>query len=407
MNPGFLDKLVDRLDKLDPKSLQTQFLRLAKERGLLETIFQSVQEGLVVIDGTGRINYANRAAEQMLGFVFEQAKGRPVANYLRDIEWDRILSLDAGEWSRLIAQELEITYPEHRFVSFYVVPLASGKRIGEDGALIMLRDVTRDRIAENTMIESERLNAVKLLAAGVAHEIGNPLNALNIHLQLLERELNSLPEGDKAPLKELVGVARGEVGRLDVIITQFLRALRPAKPELVPTDMEALVKETLSLLRQEIEDRSIAVELHSASALPRIHVDPSQMKQAFFNIIRNAVQAMPNSGSLHVNLSCNDRYLAVVFRDSGGGIPAADLGRVFEPYFTTKARGSGLGLMIVQRIVQDHGGLIEIASRPDRGTVFSILLPLDERRVRLLAAPRSAPEPAKRTGFNSRKGRPQ
>ncbi len=403
MNSGFLDKLVDRLDKLDPKSLQTQFLRLAKERGLLETIFQSVQEGLVVIDGSGLITYANRAAEQMLGFTFDQAKGRPVANYLRDLEWDRILSLDAAEWSRLIAQELEITYPEHRFVSFYVVPLVSAKRIGEEGALIMLRDITRDRIAESTTIESERFNAIKLLAAGVAHEIGNPLNALNIHLQLLERELNSVAEPDRAPLKELVGVARSEVGRLDLIITQFLRALRPTKPELVPTDTEALVKDTLSVLRQEIQDRSIAVELHSATGLPRVHVDSNQMKQAFFNVIRNAIQAMPGSGTLHINLSCNDRHLAVVFRDSGTGIPAADLGRVFEPYFTTKAGGTGLGLMIVQRIVQDHGGLIEIASRPDRGTVFTILLPLDERRVRLLAAPRSTPtadKPAGRTTTN-------
>lgn len=395
MNSGFLDKLVDRLDKLDPKSLQTQFLRLVQERGLLETIFQSVQEGLIVIDGTGRITYANRAAEQMLGFSFDQAKGRPVANYLRDLEWDRILSLDATEWSRLIAQELEITYPEHRFVSFYVVPLASAKRIGEEGALIMLRDITRDRIAESTTIESERLNAIKLLAAGVAHEIGNPLNALNIHLQLLDRELNSVAEAERASLKELVGVARSEVGRLDLIITQFLRALRPTKPELVPTDIEALVKETLSILRQEIQDRSVAVELHSATALPRIHVDPNQMKQAFFNVIRNAVQAMPGSGNLHVSLSCNDRYLAVVFRDSGSGIPVTDMGRVFEPYFTTKTGGTGLGLMIVQRIVQDHGGLIEIASKPERGTVFTILLPLDERRVRLLAAPRSAATAAK------------
>ncbi len=401
MNSGFLDKLVDRLDKLDPKSLQTQFLRLAKERGVLETIFQSVQDGLLVIDGNGGITYANRAAEQMLGFTFDQAKGRPVANYLRDLEWDRILNLDAAEWSRLIAQELEITYPEHRFLSFYVVPLATARRIGEEGALIMLRDITRDRIAESTTIESERLNAIKLLAAGVAHEIGNPLNALNIHLQLLDRELNSIPEDDRAPLKELVGVARSEVGRLDLIITQFLRALRPAKPEMVPTDIEALVKDTLSLLRQEIQDRSVAVELHSATALPRIHVDPNQMKQAFFNVLRNAIQAMPGVGNLHVSLSCNDRYLAVVFRDCGTGIPAADLGRVFEPYFTTKTNGTGLGLMIVQRIVQDHGGLIEIASKPDRGTVFTILLPLDERRVRLLAAPRTAPVVGRSAGRNA------
>jgi len=192
-------------------------------------------------------------------------------------------------------------------------------------------------------------------------------------------------------------VARAEVGRLDLIITQFLRALRPAKPEPVPTHIDALMTETLTLLRQEIEDRSIRVEMHSATPLPPISVDPNQMKQAFFNVIRNAVQAMPGGGSIQINLSSGDRYLAVVFRDTGAGIPAGDLGRVFQPYFTTKPGGTGLGLMIVQRIVQEHGGMIEIASKPERGTVFTILLPLDERRVRLLNAPRTAKLPGGRT----------
>jgi PAS domain S-box-containing protein len=390
MNPGFLDKLIDRLDKLDPKSLQSHFLRLAQERGLLETIFQSIQEGLIVINATGRITYTNRAAEQFLGFSGDQARGRPVASILRDLDWDRILRLDPTEWSRMISQEIEVTYPERRVLSFYVVPLARAKRPEDEGALVILRDVTRERSAESTMVESERMNAVKLLAAGVAHEIGNPLNALNIHLQLLDRELDGLPEPNRAAMKDLAQVARAEVGRLDLIITQFLRALRPAKPEPVPTHIDTLVKETLTLLRQEIEERSVQVEMHSATPLPRVSVDPNQMKQAFFNVIRNAVQAMPGGGSLQVNLTSGDRYLAVVFRDTGVGIASADLGRVFQPYFTTKSGGTGLGLMIVQRIVQEHGGMIELASKPDRGTVFTILLPLDERRVRLLNAPKTA-----------------
>ena len=396
MNPGFLDKLIDRLDRLDPKSLQAQFLRLAQERGLLDTIFQSIQEGLIVIDATGRITYTNRAAEQFLGFSGEQARGRPVATILRDLDWDRILRLDPAEWSRMISQEIEVTYPEHRVLSFYVVPLARSRQPDKEGALIIMRDVTRERSAESTMVESERINAIKLLAAGVAHEIGNPLNALNIHLQLLDRELDGLPEANRPSLKELAQVARAEVGRLDLIITQFLRALRPAKPEPVPTHIDTLAKETLTLLRQEIEDRSIRVEMHSATPLPPVSVDPNQMKQAFFNVIRNAVQAMPNGGSLQINLTSGDRYLAVVFRDTGVGIPASDLGRVFQPYFTTKPDGTGLGLMIVQRIVQDHGGMIEIASKPERGTVFTILLPLDERRVRLLNAPRNPTLPGGR-----------
>jgi PAS domain S-box-containing protein len=415
---GFLDKLVERLDKLDPQNLQTQFLKLVQERGLLDTIFHSIQEGVVAIDARGRINYANRAAEHYLGFSLESAQGRPVSRYLREIEWDRVLRFEEGEWSRLISREIEVTYPEHRFLHFYVVPMAEGKG-PDEGVVVILRDITQVRMQEASLLESERLNAVKLLAAGVAHEIGNPLNALTIHLQLLEREIRELrdtcPQASSTPeaapvargrrrkapkgvvdaptghvgagldqLTELVGVARNEVARLDLIITQFLRAIRPSKPKVALTSVEQVLEETLSLIKPEVENRKIEIEVNYPDVLPKVRVDRNQIKQAFFNIIRNAFQAMPDGGALRVTLSHSDHFLVIAFRDTGVGIKSSDLGRVFEPYFTTKTDGTGLGLMIVQRIVQDHGGQIEVASKPNEGTCFTLFLPLAERRVRLL-----------------------
>lgn len=385
MGSGFFDRLVARLDKLAPESLQAQMLRLAQERGFLETIFQTIQEGVIVIDNDGLLIYANRAAEKLAGFEFAKVKGRSVMRFLREWDWEHLLDMPetADGWARMVTREIEVSYPERRFLSVYAAPLDE-KGLVDKGVLVLLRDVTRDRRQEASAIESERSNAVKLLAAGVAHEIGNPLNALNIHLQLLERELRDVPGESRGELENLVGVARVEVERLDTIITQFLRAIRPTKPVLTPERPTEVLQETLRLLATEFENRRIAVSVDIPGEMPTVHLDRSQIKQVFFNLIKNALDAMPDGGTLKVVFTVGDVFVDIAFIDSGGGIKSEDMGRVFEPYQTTKAKGIGLGLMIVQRIVEEHGGEIELSSKPGEGTCFKIRLPRSERRVRLL-----------------------
>lgn len=386
MKSPFLDKIINRLDRVDSESLQGVVLKLAREKGFLETLFNTLQEGILVIDADGRISYSNAAAGRLLGLDPETCRGEPIAKHLRDLDWDRIWSADRGEWRKVVSHEIEVFYPQHRFLSFYIVPLVDEESDLVSGMALILRDVTERRQQTATTIESEKLTALTLLAAGVAHELGNPLNSLNIHLQLIERELADLPPATAQRVRDDLLVARDEIDRLDGIIQQFLRAIRPTKPDLQRSNINEILTTSLGLLEREITDRDILVEREFATDVPRLMLDPGQLKQAFYNLIKNALQAMQPGGILRLRTTATDSSVVVEFIDSGRGISAAEIGRIFEPYYTTKEQGSGLGLMIVQRIVREHGGTMEIESDEGHGTTVRVRLPLEIRRSRLLQA---------------------
>ncbi len=381
---GFLDKLVSRMTRLDATSLQTQFLNLARERGLLETIFQSIQEGVIVVSADGRLLYANQAAEAMFGFESSRMRGRPVARYIPDVDWEGLANRDEQEWAKLSTSEMEVFNPDRRILSLYAVPLEASPEESEPCVVAILRDVTRDRLNEASNVESERMQAIRVLAASLAHEIGNPLNALGIHLQLLDRELAVLPEGDRLRIGELVTVARDEVSRLDLIISKFLRALRPSAPDLDSCNLVEVLEDAVKVMRSDLSEHRMEVSVVHASRLPAVMADAQQMKQVFFNIIKNAMQAMQDGGRLDIRLSADDRDLTIAFKDSGRGISEEDFARLFEPFRTGRPTGNGLGLMIVQRIVQDHGGRLDVSSKPGAGSCFRIVLPLANRKARML-----------------------
>ena len=390
MKAGFVEKLIGRLGKIGPEEVQNYFLRLAQEKGFLETVFNSIQEGIIVTDSKGRITYLNDAACQLFGLDANDSIGKRLDERVRGLDW-AALSREGA-----VSRDMEIFYPANRFINFYSVPLVierksddekidSGEKVGH---AIILRDITETRRSEQQTIESERLNALTLLAAGVAHEIGNPLNSLNIHLQLIEREAREL---DGAELQDSVEVARAEVNRLDSIISQFLRAIRPTRPQLRPENVNSIVEEAVRFFAPEIKDRDIVVEQELRSDLPLVDIDRDQMKQAFYNVIKNSFEAMKSRGSLRIRTDKDDSHVIIKFTDTGGGISPENLSRVFEPYFTTKTSGTGLGLLIVRRIVREHGGELSIESSEGKGLALTIRLPLVDKRVRMLEAGDSKP----------------
>ena len=390
MKSGFLEKLIGRLGKIGPEDVQNYLLRLAQEKGFLETVFNAIQEGIIVTDSSGKITYMNDGACELFGLDAEDSIGKQLDERVRGLDWHS-LTRSGGPMTR----DLEIFYPSNRFINFYIVPLMIEHRaedVQADGAghqvgyAIILRDITESRRTAEKTIESERLNALTLLAAGVAHEIGNPLNSLNIHLQLMERAARKLKGQERDELGQSIKVARDEIGRLDSIVTQFLRAIRPSKPQLQPANINAIVEETLHFFAPEIEARDIVVESEPRSDLPLVQIDRDQMKQAFYNIIKNSFEAMKRRGILRIRTDMDDSHVRVSFTDNGGGMSAEALSRVFEPYYTTKSSGSGLGLLIVRRIVREHGGELAIESAEGKGLTLTIRLPFKDQRVRMLEA---------------------
>jgi len=404
MDPAFLEKLIQRIGRVGPEEVQTYLLRLAQEKGFLETIFNAIHEGVIVTDPDGFINFLNESACGLFGLTREQCLGKPLSERVRGLDWD---SLVASE--KIVSRDMEVFYPQNRFLNFYVVPLKleapeNSKKKGAGfksqgsgfktqpsppplaGYAIILRDITESRRSAKETIDSERLSALTLLAAGVAHELGNPLNSLHIHLQLMERKVRRLPENSRADLQESIGIAREEIKRLDTIVSQFLRAIRPTPLQTLPENLNTIASESVSFLAPEIKDRDILVEQQLRADLPLVEVDRHQIKQAIYNIIKNSLQAMTSGGMLRIQTDMDDNYASLAFTDTGGGITAANMSRIFDPYFTTKEAGSGLGLLIVRRIVREHGGEIDIVNDEGRGITLTIRLPLRNRRVRLLEA---------------------
>jgi signal transduction histidine kinase len=405
MKSGFLDKLIERLGRIGPEDVQNYLLQLAQEKGLIETVFNAIQEGIIVTDAKGRITYVNDAACELFGLEAEKSIGKRLDERVRGLDWKSLAQSEGA-----ISRDMEIFYPANRFLNFYIVPLMIERRtpvagIADPGRgkttkagihdpgysepvghAIILRDITESRRSTEKTIESERFNALTLLAAGVAHEVGNPLNSLHIHLQLMERKVRKLDGKVKEELQEAIAISRAEITRLDSIVTQFLQAIRPSKPVLHPENVNTIVEEAVRFFAPEIEDRDIVVEQELRSDLPQLELDRDQMKQVFYNVIKNSFEAMKRRGIMRIRTDLDATHVNISFTDTGGGMSAESLSRVFEPYFTTKTSGSGLGLLIVRRIVREHGGEMAIESNEGKGLTLTIRLPYLDKRVRMLEA---------------------
>ncbi|TFE67391.1 PAS domain-containing sensor histidine kinase [Methylacidiphilum sp. Yel] len=382
MRHSFLSKLLGKFERVGPDEIQNVFLRLVKEKGFLEAIFNSLQEGVVVLDSRGKIQYANMALQRLFGVNPEEMLGKEIKQCVPLIDWPELIALE-----KMVSRDFQVFYPEPRYLNLSLIPL---EEIGKKNAafIAIFYDITASREKTLEVIETEKLNLLTMLAAGVAHELGNPINALSIHFQLLEKRFKKLlqktEEKGKKEIESSFAAIRSELRRLDGIINQFLKAIRPSPPKLRLLSVNQVIKQTVEFLSPEFQNLDILLEMNLDRGLPLLRADKNQLKQAFYNILKNGIEAVGKNGIIKISTHYDDSFLTISFQDNGGGIPQEAMSQVFKPYFTTKASGTGLGLLIVRRIIRDHGGEVQIESEDGKGTTVKILLPRAERLIRLL-----------------------
>ena len=382
-----LDKVLGRLDDLDQVNLGILVQRLARERKLLETVFGVIRDGILVLDEEGILSYSNRQGRLIIGLKEEQTgKVSLLRRGSRDCPGTRF-----GSQLKTILGRSCSKGNENLLSRTPACPNLRGSHRGQfrqdEGRKVRSNDSyhRRDRGKVNleARLESERVSSIMDLAAGVAHELGNPLNSIHIHLQVLQRSLKDCSEiTDKS--KKSLSTCLKEVERLDGIISHFLKAIRPTTPDFKKIKLLDVIEETVRLKEREVSAKNINIRMEAGVREPFVNGDAEQLKQAFFNIIGNAIDAVAENSEIRIITGIDSDHVFAQVIDQGAGIRKEDLPHVFEPYFTTKKEGHGIGMMIVHRIVRDHGGDVGIDSKQDAGTIVTLRFPRKSPRHRLL-----------------------
>jgi PAS domain S-box-containing protein len=366
-------------------------------------VLDSINDGILVCDTEHNLILANKYAERILplngdeqGKLWLAVRDEKVRDFFKT-------TLQTGD--RVEEREFDVEFKGtpgiSRLISISVLPLVRDHQV--TGSLIYLEDITEKRGKEAQLRRAENLASLTTLAAGVAHEIKNPLGSLSIHVQLIHKAMeankeiyyNAHPGGKDSPgadphsyfdkLDKYINVVNEEIDRLNRIVVDFLFAVRPMNMDFREGDINIVIEEMAEFVRYELEESRIKCVLALDKDLPRLSFDERYMKQALLNLIKNAQAAMGDGGgTLTIKTALRDGQIDIQVRDTGAGIPEGNLPKIFEPYFTTKDTGSGLGLTLVFKIVREHRGEISVKSKCGEGTRFTITLPIPQKERRLI-----------------------
>ncbi|HUX37168.1 MAG TPA: ATP-binding protein [Rectinemataceae bacterium] len=389
----FIERALAKAARMNTDQLRALLGDLAEENGTMEAALDSMLDAIVVCDRDHRPSIWNKSAERMLGLHPIDAPERAIWLGVRDREFgDFIKDVLRGE-DRVVDREFDLEAPGDRAlrVAVSATPLVSRRRIV--GTLLHLEDITEKRRREAQLRRAESLASLTTLAAGVAHEIKNPLGSISIHIQLLQRAMRKegacMDESFPSMVDRHLGVVTEEIERLNRIVVDFLFAVRPMEMELREADPAQLLRDVAEFISPECEQAGIEVDLDIPDDVPAIPLDRRFMKQAILNLAKNAMSAMRSGGRLGFSLSASDELVRIAVSDTGTGMSPEVVSRIFEPYYTTKETGTGLGLTITFKIVREHRGEISVNSIPGKGSIFTISIPVPQREKRFLPSPES------------------
>lgn len=362
------DKAVTLYRNVSERYAMERKLRRSEKK--FRRIFEGMLDGLLLWNKNGIVDI-NEAGLEILNMKKKDFINRTISEivekYPHQREWIERISKDLkGKKSKMIVEKATLTHPDG---SVRHVEVLTKKNLFSGMNLSVLRDETEKLIMQEQIRKSDTLNVVGELAAGIAHEIRNPMTALKGFIQLLEASV-------KEDYSDYFAIITSELKRIDSIITEFLVLAKPQAIHYVEKDLNVIVKETIDLLTGEALLFDIVLISDLAEGPIEFYCEPNQLKQVLINLIKNAIESMKEGGKVTIRTeSCADQHVRLIVADEGCGIPEKKLKRLGEPFYTTKERGTGLGLMVSYKIIKEHGGKIDVTSTEGVGTTFSIKLP--------------------------------
>jgi len=390
---GFYRRALSKLRKFTEEQCRELVVSAAGEISRLENVLDSLPSGILVCDEKHFLVLANKSARRLLpfsrlparqpesGLLWELITEEHIADFFRRTlqSGDKVLEQEINIKMQGIAQGA--AQGANRLLSVSVLPLVEMRRI--TGSLVRIEDITEKRNKEIRLHRAENLASLTNLAAGVAHEIKNPLGAISIHLQLMRKSLVK-GIGIDSLIDNYFNILNEEVDRLNRIVVDFLFAVRPMMLELREADINHLVADIAEFTRAELEQNGIRLFVEPEENLPPVLIDERRMKQVFFNLVKNAQDAMPSGGLLTIATLRSGSEVLINVCDTGIGMSDENLRKIFEPYYTTKENGTGLGLTLVYKIIKEHRGEISVDSQEGEGSEFVISLPVSRKELRLI-----------------------